>query len=81
MTPDTEQLFKLDKAHLIHALTPIGEAANVIIERGEGIWLYDVDGKPYLDARSQLNCVNIGYGHAGIIQAIKRQVGTPFPEE
>ncbi len=69
-----EDLFALDRAHLVHPLSPVGEASRVIFDRGEGVWLYDLDGKAYLDARSQLCCVNLGYGHAGIIDAVKAQI-------
>ena len=69
-----EDLFALDKAHLVHPLSPVGEASRVIFDRGEGVWLYDLDGKAYLDGRGQLCCVNLGYGHEGIIDAVKTQI-------
>ena len=69
-----KDLQALDAAHLIHALTPVGDAAKVIIERGEGSWLYGIDGKSYLDARAQLCCVNLGYSHQGVIDAVKAQL-------
>ena len=71
ISPD---LIQLDGRHLVHPLTPIGTASRVIIERGEGSWLYGMDGKAYLDGRAQLCCVNLGYGHEGLIEAIGRQV-------
>lgn len=74
MSLTREQLLALDKGHLVHPLTPIGSASNVLIERGEGSWLYDMNGKAYLDARSQLCCVNLGHNHKGIIDAIKKQM-------
>jgi len=74
MNYDLESLLALDKAHLIHVLTPVGSAADVIIERGEGICLFDVNGKRYWDARSQLNCVNLGYSHKGIATAVQKQL-------
>jgi adenosylmethionine-8-amino-7-oxononanoate aminotransferase len=45
----------------------------VVIESGQGIYLKDVDGKEYIDGRSQLTCVNLGYGRREIIDAIKKQ--------
>lgn len=74
MSLSHEQLVILDKAHLVHPLTPIGSASNVIINRGEGSLLYDINDKPYMDARAQLCCVNLGYSHAGITAAIKKQL-------
>jgi putrescine aminotransferase len=70
----TDDLLAVDRRHLVHPYLPVGDAAYVVFERGEGVFLYDVDGRRYLDARSQLNCVNLGYGHRGLIEAIQGQV-------
>lgn len=43
------------------------------IERAEGIYLYDTDGKRYIDWSSQLVNVNIGHSHPRVIEAIKAQ--------
>ena len=43
------------------------------IERAEGIYLYDFDGKRYMDFNAQLMNVNIGYQHPKVVQAIKDQ--------
>jgi adenosylmethionine-8-amino-7-oxononanoate aminotransferase len=40
-----------------------------IIVRGEGCYVYDEHGKPYLDGLSSLFCVNIGHGRGDIAQA------------
>jgi adenosylmethionine-8-amino-7-oxononanoate aminotransferase len=43
--------------------TPAGAAARpIVIERGEGCYIWDTDGRRYLDALAALYCVNIGYG-------------------
>ncbi|CAN5130559.1 aspartate aminotransferase family protein [soil metagenome] len=46
----------------------------ISIERGEGVYLYDRDGKRYLDFSSQLMNVNIGHGDQRITDAVKRQM-------
>ncbi|MBV8116782.1 MAG: aminotransferase class III-fold pyridoxal phosphate-dependent enzyme [Candidatus Eremiobacteraeota bacterium] len=43
------------------------------IVRGEGCYLYDADGKRYLDFSSGLVAVNLGHGHRGIADAISEQ--------
>ena len=43
------------------------------IDRAEGIYLYDQDGKRYIDFNSQLMCVNIGHNHPKVVEAIKKQ--------
>ncbi|CAB3639547.1 aspartate aminotransferase family protein [Achromobacter pestifer] len=43
----------------------------VHLVRGEGVWLYDAQGKPYLDAYN--NVVPLGHCHPGVVEAITRQ--------
>jgi len=45
------------------------------VERGEGIYLYDTDGKRYLDASGGPVVVNIGHGVAEVVQAMAEQAG------
>lgn len=44
------------------------------IERAEGVYLYDRDGKRYLDFSSQLMSVNIGHGNPKIREAVVKQM-------
>jgi len=46
----------------------------ISIERAEGVYLYDRDGKRFLDFSSQLMNVNIGHGDQRITEAVKRQM-------
>jgi adenosylmethionine-8-amino-7-oxononanoate aminotransferase len=60
--------------HLWRHFTPAG-AGRIVIERGEGAYIWDTEGNRYLDALSALYCVNIGYGPwPEIAEAAKRQV-------
>jgi ornithine--oxo-acid transaminase len=45
----------------------------VVIERGEGVFLYDVDGKSYYDFLSGYSAVNQGHCHPAIIAALVEQ--------
>jgi ornithine--oxo-acid transaminase len=47
----------------------------VVIERAEGVWVYDVDGKRYLDCLSAYSAVNQGHCHPRIVQALVEQAG------
>lgn len=42
--------------------------------RGEGVWLYDADGRAYLDTYN--NVVSLGHCHPDVVAAITRQVAT-----
>lgn len=45
----------------------------VVVERAEGVWLYDVDGKRYLDCLAAYSAVNQGHAHPRILQALTDQ--------
>ena len=46
---------------------------DVVIERSEGVWLYAVDGKRYMDCLSAYSAVNQGHCHPRILQALQEQ--------
>ena len=48
---------------------------DVILTRGEGVWLWDVDGKRYFDCLSAYSAVNQGHCHPKILEAMVRQAG------
>jgi len=53
-------------AHNYHPL-------DVVVERASGVWVYDVEGRKYLDCLSAYSAVNQGHCHPRIIQALKEQ--------
>jgi ornithine--oxo-acid transaminase len=46
----------------------------VVLERGEGVWVWDVDGKRYLDMLSSYSALNQGHRHPDIILAAREQL-------
>jgi ornithine--oxo-acid transaminase len=60
---DTEERFG---AHNYHPL-------DLVVERAEGVWLWDVDGKRYLDCISAYSAVNQGHVHPRIRAALVDQ--------
>lgn len=46
---------------------------DVVVERAEGVWLYDVEGKKYLDCLSSYSAVNQGHCHPKIFAAMTEQ--------
>ncbi|MDD0809096.1 aminotransferase class III-fold pyridoxal phosphate-dependent enzyme [Curvibacter sp. RS43] len=42
--------------------------------RGEGVWLYDAQGRPFLDAYN--NVASVGHSHPHVVQALARQAAT-----
>jgi acetylornithine aminotransferase len=47
----------------------------VAFERGEGSWLWDANGKRYLDAMSGVAVCGLGHGHPKFVAALREQVG------
>jgi ornithine--oxo-acid transaminase len=48
---------------------------DVVITRGEGVWVYDVEGRKYLDCLSAYSAVNQGHVHPRILAALVEQAG------
>ena len=79
---DTAAIQQMDSAHYLHPFTDFkglnATGARVMV-RGEGIYLWDSQGRKSLDGMSGLWCVNVGYGRTRISEAVYRQMETlPF---
>ncbi len=47
---------------------------DVVIERGEGVWVWDVEGRRYLDMLSAYSALNQGHCHPAIVRAVRTQL-------
>jgi len=47
----------------------------VVLARGEGCWLWDDEGRRYLDMLSAYSAVSFGYGHPRLLAALREQAG------
>jgi putrescine aminotransferase len=78
----TAELQRLDLAHHLHPFTDHPELAvdkPLVIERAQGIYLYDTDGRRLLDGMGGLWCMNVGYGRSEIVAAVASQMNElPF---
>ncbi len=51
------------------------EHLPLVIERGEGVWIYDVDGNRFLDFSSGISVNNLGYpSHPEVLEAVRSQL-------
>ncbi len=74
---DPELLEKWDKEYFWHPFTQMKvyrEEENLIFERGEGVYLYDIKGRKFIDAISSLWCNVHGHNHPKLNQAIVEQL-------
>jgi acetylornithine/N-succinyldiaminopimelate aminotransferase len=60
---------------MIPALMPTYNRADLAFERGEGAWLWTVDGRRFLDFGSGIATASIGHGNPHLAQAIADQAG------
>jgi taurine--2-oxoglutarate transaminase len=67
-------IIQANKEHTLVSWNAQGTWNPIPIERGEGVYIYDANGKRYLDWSSQLVNVNIGHSHPHVVKAIQNQV-------
>ena len=75
-SPGTKSREWIEKHHKYVATTTHDpEHLPLVIEKGEGFWLYDVDGNKYLDFSSGISVNNLGYpSHPEVIKAVEEQL-------
>lgn len=61
---------------LIYPITNLSSLEELNIERGEGIYVYDNQGRQYLEGLAGLWCSALGYGNSELIEAINQQLQT-----
>ncbi|MFG2015801.1 aspartate aminotransferase family protein [Actinomadura geliboluensis] len=52
------------------------QATPVLAERGEGVYLYDTEGRRHLDFTAGIGVTNTGHCHPRVVEAAQKQVGT-----
>jgi ornithine--oxo-acid transaminase len=60
---------KMEEEYGAHNYHPL----DIVISRGEGVWVYDVEGKRYLDCLSAYSALNQGHVHPKILRAMEEQ--------
>ena len=66
----TQDYVQLENEYGAHNYHPL----DVVIDRAEGVWVYDVDGKKYLDCLAAYSAVNQGHCHPEIMRAAVEQM-------
>ena len=75
-SPDPAEIWGMDHSHAMHPWTNFGSfeaEGSLVITKGEGCWLWDAEGRRYLDSVGGLWCTNIGLGRREMAQAIADQ--------
>jgi len=66
---NSNQYIEIEEQYGAHNYHPL----NVVINRGEGVWVYDVDSNRYLDCLSAYSALNQGHVHPKILAALNEQ--------
>jgi ornithine--oxo-acid transaminase len=66
---NSREYIALEEQHGAHNYHPL----DIVITQGEGVWVYDVDGKRYLDCLSAYSALNQGHVHPRILEALIEQ--------
>lgn len=66
---DTQGYIAIENKYNAHNYKPL----DVVLSRGEGVWVWDVEGKKYLDCLSAYSALNQGHGHPRILRAMTEQ--------
>ena len=71
-----------DAAHFVRLEEKYGAAnyhpLNIVIQRGKGVWVWDTEGKKYLDFLAAYSAVNQGHAHPRLCRALKEQADRRF---
>ncbi len=65
----TSEYIQLEEKYGAHNYHPL----DVVIEKAQGVWVYDVEGNRYLDCLSAYSALNQGHVHPRILQAMIQQ--------
>jgi ornithine--oxo-acid transaminase len=66
---DSKDLIVIEDLYGAHNYHPL----DVVVSKAQGIWMYDVEGRKYLDFLSSYSAVNQGHRHPRIVKALIEQ--------
>ena len=69
----SKEIVDLNKEYTFFSWSVQGQVNPIPVEKAEGIYFWDADGKRYLDFSSQLMNTNIGHQHPKVVKAIQDQ--------
>jgi taurine--2-oxoglutarate transaminase len=69
----TDEILRLNREYTFFSWSAQAKINPIVIDRAEGVYFWDPDGKRYLDFNSQLMSINIGHGNKRVADAIAEQ--------
>jgi len=71
---ETQEIIQDNLDHTLFSWSKQKGIAPIAVKYGEGVYLYDYDGKRYIDFSSGLMNVNIGHGNQRVTEAVMKQM-------
>ena len=72
----TDEILRLNREYTFFSWSAQAKINPIVIDRADGVYFWDPDGKRYIDFNSQLMSVNIGHGDRRVAEAIAEQART-----
>jgi taurine--2-oxoglutarate transaminase len=69
----SQEIVQMNKEYTFFSWSVQGQVNPIPVERAEGVYFWDMDGKRYIDFSSQLMNTNIGHQHPKVVKAIQDQ--------
>ncbi len=69
----TQEIVQMNREYTFFSWSVQGQVNPIPVEKAEGVYFWDTDGKRYIDFSSQLMNTNIGHQHPKVIKAIQDQ--------
>lgn len=74
-TPDSNESQQAVLDRYARSLITVFGAPQLVLERGDGAWVWDTDGKRYLDLVGGIAVNALGHNHPALVAAVSKQVG------
>ncbi len=68
---NTQEIMALEQKYLVHSYA----RPPFVLDHGQGVWVYDTEGKAYLDFLGGIAVNALGHCHPAVVQAIREQAG------
>jgi taurine--2-oxoglutarate transaminase len=70
----SQEILDLSREHTLYDWAVQSALSPIAIDHAQGVYMWDANGKRYLDFNSQLMSVNIGHGDERVVEAVARQM-------
>jgi taurine--2-oxoglutarate transaminase len=71
---NTEDFSKIQQKYLMQCWGVQGRYEPISVEKAEGCWIHTMDGRKIFDLRSAHECINLGFRHPKVLQAMHEQM-------